>query len=142
LAVHVIWYNAPYVIVCFWSGETTLDDVQNGVAAVQALMADAQAPVFILSDTADLTKPFMNMGALRKNVRLLLEDERVVWLLAYYVRRPIVNFLVMFLARTFSLKARTFSSWEGTQAFLEALDTGIDFSRMPLPPIGDTSETP
>jgi hypothetical protein len=140
LPCQVAWYSAPHVIICFWSGETTLQDVQNGVAAVRALMAEAEAPIIILNNTADLTKPFMNMGALRSNLRDILQDERVIMLLAYYVHRPLVNFLVMFLAQAFSLKARTFRSWEGTRAFLEKLDTGIDFSQVPVPPTNQPSE--
>lgn len=100
-------------------------------------MAEGTPPFYVLADTGDVTKPYMNMGVIRANLRSIMEDERIACGVGYYVHNPIVNFLFAFLSRTFPLNIRTFDKWEAAQSFLQKLGTGLDFSRMPLPPIDD-----
>jgi hypothetical protein len=134
LPVEVQWYDAPHIIVAFWSGEATAQDMQDFALEAGSLMAEAEAPIYIVADTGQVTRPYMNMADIRATLKGVMDDERLVMFVGYNVKIPIVNFLISVLTRTFSLKTRTFDSWESAQTFLDSLDTGLDFSRIPNPP--------
>ena len=136
-----MWYNEPTIIVAFWSGDISAEDMESFADAIRVLLADAEAPLYVLVNTADVVSPYMNMGTIRSTMRGIMDDERVALWLAYGVTNAIVNFLLTFVSRAFSLKVRTFETWQDAQDFLEGLDTGLDFSRRPAPSAAENSET-
>jgi hypothetical protein len=122
MAYEVSWYIEGRVIFSRFSGDVTIDDLdQVNKLVIEFLDSSASNAVHHLSDATGIDSHPNNAFALQ-NSQSYLKHSRLGWVVVYGVKNKTLNFLSALVTQVLKVRVRMLASHDEAVTFLQQVD--------------------
>ncbi|MCU0513802.1 MAG: STAS/SEC14 domain-containing protein [Anaerolineae bacterium] len=121
MPVDVHGYLEPYVIRACFSGEVSLEDMQQAAALLDARIAPQTEPVHVLIDLTDVSAYPWNLAAVNAILKPYLGHRHTGWTIFYGQKEPLIRYAANVLMRVSRIRFRIFDTEPEALHFLQEI---------------------
>jgi hypothetical protein len=129
MTVKTQWYVPDAVILVQFSGETTVDDMRQYIQDAYTLSdQSSRSLVHVIADSSNVTKG-VNIKDVMKTLANVKPHPKAGWNITIGEKDKLIKFTTDVARQILRLRTRSFDTIEEALAFLEDIDSSIDWEK-------------